>query len=578
MVKGIRPLNLELSWVYVVLACSQSVLGFTFVPFSPFKYGSRAPTDEEVSRVSEDILGDLTILTGQGPRERDEVQRLLSDLVSPIPSEPISSLAFVEYTHPEDFVVAEILYSDNIRPYQLVLTRDERHRISRTSADLFRPPTPDSLRLAGPAGDDMALYIDGGESLFEELDFNSQIPRGDFAKFEYLQPGGYDDDDGEFIPTPAKRRRLGNFSPAQVDPLLEFSPESLDSDRMRHPVLPLMVEPTSPRGAEILDDKHFPKFPPALQDSRALLDTTSQPRDPVRPNLSDTTYNFVPPATRRATELGDAPVTGRRRDFFDFLALRGVRLDVPPAATTTETVVDNPPPTEALPVLQPPPTKVPPDLIDEKTIQLPAANSWPVSRHQYLASLDLLQKHTLCRCLSDNPAIDLVEREFLGGVDLILDQDTAILFLPLSTIPSECEGLIAGISDISWRYSHILVIFEAFLISQAFSDGEENRIASFAFTEPISKSVKKLKRSLAIADGVGTKAVDCSISWAFARNIEEAAELARVYGDMAESRDRTGGLVWQERWWLGEREAEDSPLSEFEVRPASLSQMFIRAS
>jgi hypothetical protein len=246
-----------------------------------------------------------------------------------------------------------------------------------------------------------------------------------------------------------------------------------------------------------------------------------------------------------------------------------VHLSAPPVATTTETAVGDPQPIEAPRTLQPPLTEVPPDLIDKNTVQLAATNSLPASRHQYLASLDLLQKHALCRCLSDDiAAIDLIEREFLGGVDLILDQDTAILFLPLSAMPSECEGLIAGISDISWRYSHILVIFEAFLVSQAFGDGEENRIASFAFTEPISKSVKKLKRSLAIAEGVGTKTEDCLVSWAFAKNIEEAAALARVYGDMTESRDRTGGLLWQGRWWLGEREAEDSPLFEYEVRPA----------
>lgn len=465
-------------------------------------------------------------------------------------------------------MVAEILYNDSIRPCQLVLTRDERHKISRTSAELFDPPIPDSLQLAGPAGDGMALDIDGGESLFEELQFSSQIPQGGFFELEYSQPGGCEDSGEEFAPAPAKRRRLGDFSPA-VDSLLGSPLGSLDPDRIHHPVLPPMVESTSLRGAEILDDRRFPQFPPAPQDVRVLSDVASRPRDPVRPNLPDTTHYFDPPVAEQATELDHAPATGRKREIAGFLALRGVRLDAPPAATTTtvEIVADNPPPTQTLPVPQPLSTAVPPDLVDENTIQLPAANSWPVSRHQYLTSLDLLQKHALCRCLSDDPAaIDLIEREFLGGVDLILDQDTTILFIPLSTIPSECEGLISGISDISWRYSHILVIFEAFLISQAFSDGEENRIASFTFTEPISKSVKKLKRSLAIADGVGTKAADCSVSWGFARSIEEAAGLARVYGDMAEIRDQTGGLLWQERWWLGEREAEGSPLSEFEVR------------
>lgn len=540
-----------------------------YIRFSrPFKYGDKVPTNEEVTRVSEDILDDPTILIDQDSRERDEVQKLMNDLISPQSLEPISTLAFIERTRPEDFVVAKILSNGNIRPHQLVLTRDERQRISRISADLFHPPISDSRRPAGHGGDDIVLDVDVGGSLFEELQFNSQTPQRDFDGLEYLQPGGCGDDDGdEFIPVPAKRRRLGDFSPA-VGSLLENPPGLQGLDSMRHATFPSPKEPTSPRRLEILDDRHLPHFSTVPQVECTLLDTTSQPHDLARPNLPGATHCILPPATGQATELCHTPATGRKRDFFDFLTLRGVH-GAPPVIPTTETIIDNLPLAEIRPVLQPP-TEIPSDLIDQNTIQLLAANPLPVSRHQYLASLDLLQKHALCRCLSEDlAAIDLIEREFLGGADLILDQDTAILFLPLSAVPSECEGLIAGISDISWRYSHILVIFEAFLVSQAFSDGEENRIASFTLAEPISKSVKKLKRSLAIADGVGTKAADCLVNWAFATSIEEAARLARVYGDIAESRDQTSGLLWQERWWLGERDAEDSPLSEFEVRPVN---------
>jgi len=570
MVKGIRPLNLELSWVYVTSNYSLGVVWFNFVPFSPFKYISKVPTNEEVSRVSDDILGGLTILVDQNSSERDEVLKLLSDLAPPQSSELVSNLAFVECTHPEDFAVAEILYSNSIRPHQLVLTRDERRRISRTGADLFNPPTPDSFQSMGRTGDDVALDLDGGEPLFEELVFNSQTPQRDCTEVEHLQLDGCEGDDEELVPAPAKRRRLGDFLPADKS-LLESPLELLGTDRMRNSILPPTAELTSPRQTELLDDRRLHKFSPARQNVHILPDVTSLPHDPIRPNLSDSAYHFVPSDTGRAYQLGHAPVTGRRREFAEFLAFRGVRLDAPLAVATTEISTGNPPPIETLPILKPMTTEVPPDLVDNSTVQLPAADSLPASRHQYLTSLDLLQKNALCRCLSDLAAIDLVEREFLGGVDLIIDQDTAILFLPLSVVPSECEGLVAGISDISWRYSYIMVVFEAFLVSQAFSDNEDNRITWFAFTEPISKSVKKLKRSLVIAEGVGTKSEDCLLSWAFAKNIEEAARLARVYGDMAESRDKTGGLLWQERWWLGEREAEDSPLVEFEVCPASFS-------
>ena len=539
---------------------------------SPFKYRNKVPTNEEVSRVSEDILDDLTI--GQDPREGDEVQRLLSDLSSPTPSGPVSDLAFVECTHPEDFVVAEILRNDSARPHQLVLTRDERCRVLGAGADFSDSLAPDSQRrLAGPAYDDtdIALDFDGGESLFEELEFNSQIQLCDFVEPEYLQPEGYEGGHKEEYLPPPKRRRLGDFSPV-VDSC--FEPPLASPDGMHHIILPPTTEPTSQRQAEISNESRFPRIPLVAQDTHVLLDATSQPRDLVTPDIPDTVRRFAPPATGRAIELGPARAIGMRQDLTEFLVIRGVHLTAPPAAATTEIGIDGPQPTEALRILQPPPAEIPVDLIDNNTIQLPAASSLPVSRHQYLASLDLLQKHALCRCLSDDAAaIDLIERGFLGGMDLILDQDTAVLFVPLSVVPSECEGLITGISDISWRYSHILVTFEAFLASQAFSDGEENRISYFAFTEPILKSVKKLKRSLAIAEGVGTKAEDCLVSWAFAKDIEEAASLARIYGDMAESRDRTGGLLWQDRGWLGEREAEDSPLFESEVRPACLFQM-----
>ena len=540
---------------------------------SPFKYCRKVPTNEEVSRVSESILDDLSILVGRDSCHEEEVRRLLSDLVSRAPSELVSDLAFAECTHPEDFVVVRILANDSIRPHQLVLTREERQMIFRTRTDLSDQPVPDSLQpFAGLASvEEITPVLDPTESLFEELEFSSKTLRPDFPRLDYVRPKGHESEDGEgFVPAPAKKRRLGDFSPV-VNPHLE--PFLLPPDGL-HRTIPLPVTVTTPsRREELLDDNNLPQPLPSPKNSYASLITASQPRDLVQSNHSDTLDQSVPPATGRGIRPGPAPATGMRRDFDEFLALRGVRLDGPPAAMTTETVMDNPQAIKAPPVLQPSMTEVPPDLIDGNTIQVPAVDSFPVSRHQYLASLDLLQKHALCRCLSDDlAAIDLIEREFLGGVDLILDPDTAILFLPLSTLPSECEGLIVGISNISWRYSYILVIFEAFLISQAFGDCEENRLVSFAFAHSILKSVKKLKRSLMIADGVGTKREDCVVSWAFAKNIEEAAKLARVYGDMAVSRDTTGGLLWQERRWLGERESGDSPLFECGVCPASFPQ------
>ncbi|KAF9787078.1 hypothetical protein BJ322DRAFT_1210039 [Thelephora terrestris] len=543
MVKGVRSLNLELSWI-------------------PFKYGSKVPADEEVSRASGNVLDDLTILTGQDSRQVDEVRRLLSDLDSSILLEPVSDLAFAERTHQEDFMVAKILSNDGIRPHQLALTRDERYMISRMGANRPGQLAPDSLRHSvGSASAGAPPIFDAGGPLIRQLEFSWQSPQRDYAEIDYLEPEYYDGEDEDEPPLApvAKKRRLGYSSPV-VYPCSESPLRSPDRNNTWHDITLPMTVSTSPMRAQPPNGGRSPR-PPLALDSQVLQNTPSRPRDLGLPNLSGTVHQSVPSAAGQVIEPSPALVTRRGRDFDEFLALRGVHSNEPLAAMTTEIVVET---TDTLPAPRPATTEVPPDLIDKNTIQVPAVSSSPASRHQYLASLDLIQKYALCRCLSDDAAaIDLIEREFLGGVDLILDQDSAILFLPLSALPSECEGLIAGISDISWRYSHMLVIFEAFLTSQAFGDGEENRFVSFAFTETILKSVKKLRRSLLIAEGVGTKTEDCLISWAFATNIEEAARLARVYGDIAESRD-TGGMLWQERWWLGEREAEDSPLSEFE--------------
>ena len=510
--------------------------------------------------MSGDITDDLPISVGQDPRQGGEVWKLLNELVSPSSSELTSDLAFTEYMHPEDFAIAEILVDNGFRAHQLVLTRNERYRISSVGVNLSGQIATSSIQHSkGLANVDDVPSSDADQS---PLGFNLQATRRGPTQPEYLEPGG---DEEEFVQSPAKKRRLGDFSPVagyrSMSPML--SPDILGTTSRS--ALSLPTAPLSPRRAE-----HSRSLSP--QSGHVLLNKTLHSCDPVPSRYSNTVYNSESFVVDRVTEPFPAPATGRRQELNGFLALRGVHFNEPPAAANTvETVVENTQSPEALRVPRSIVTDVPSDLIDNNTIRIPEADSFPVSRHQYLASLDLLQKHALCRYLSEQPAgIDLIEREFLGGVDLILDQDSAILFLPLSALPSECEGLITGISDISWRYSHILVIFEAFLTSRAFCDGEENLFVTFTFTEPILKSVRKLKRSLMIAEGVGTKAEDCLISWAFAKNVKEAARLARVYGDMGESRDTTGGLLWQERWWLGEREAEDSPLFEFEVRPPNL--------
>ena len=99
------------------------------------------------------------------------------------------------------------------------------------------------------------------------------------------------------------------------------------------------------------------------------------------------------------------------------------------------------------------------------TLQLPPLAEQPIAKaiHYYLASLEVLQKQVLVRALR-NPdcSVKLIERDTLGGPDLIVDPFTAILYRSLFSLPSECGELIVLVSKLSWSSEQLVIIFEAF--------------------------------------------------------------------------------------------------------------------
>ncbi|KIY44333.1 hypothetical protein FISHEDRAFT_25448, partial [Fistulina hepatica ATCC 64428] len=71
-----------------------------------------------------------------------------------------------------------------------------------------------------------------------------------------------------------------------------------------------------------------------------------------------------------------------------------------------------------------------------------------------LACMELIQKRALVRILrSDACAVELVERETLEGVDMILDPHTAIIIFPLLSLPSQCDTLTQRLCEVSWCYA-----------------------------------------------------------------------------------------------------------------------------
>lgn len=256
---------------------------------------------------------------------------------------------------------------------------------------------------------------------------------------------------------------------------------------------------------------------------------------------------YSPPKNRSipATTTINIASETRRLVLGDFLALRGKSQATP--ATVSEKL-SSPVPIPAAPILATP-FAVPEALLDRSTLRLLDPPSVQSTTHQYLASFNFIQKRLLVRSLaSAECAVDLIERDIHDGVDLILDHDTATLFVILAALPSQCDSLNAHISHLSWRYKFLLIIFECFSAEDAYSNKGMSTNIDF-FSPPVVKAVKKLRRGLGIAEGSGTKRVDCDVSWAFAASVGEAARFSRIFGDAAEGR-AISGVLWGPRDWL----------------------------
>jgi hypothetical protein len=244
-------------------------------------------------------------------------------------------------------------------------------------------------------------------------------------------------------------------------------------------------------------------------------------------------------------------IASRSLGIAAFAQLRARKVSLPIALPVSESVAVTAPPAD-LPQGQ---QKTPQEIFDRETLRLPDDIMVPSSVHRYLASMDLIQKHALVRALRSNEcAVELVERQSLDGVDLILDPHCAIIFLSLFVLPGRCDAYVAQVAQQSWHFSRILVVFEAYPEQRALRSRrhEPHRASSdpYAYTPPIVKAIKKFRRDVNIAEGCGTKCAGTRVEYAFANTVEEAALFTRAYGDLAELRDETQGMIWGAREWL----------------------------
>ncbi|KJA28295.1 hypothetical protein HYPSUDRAFT_692407 [Hypholoma sublateritium FD-334 SS-4] len=316
---------------------------------------------------------------------------------------------------------------------------------------------------------------------------------------------------------------------------------------------PLSVASLQPTfNQTVYNEKHSPFGDPVLDDFTLFVDQEEYPDCSVDDLGIHRTRRTLSPERSSYLEVAfDPDIVSRSLGIAAFAQLRDKRISERTYVPVTETA-----PTPAVDMCQQP-QEPPEDIFDQNTIRLPGVVDVAPSKHRYLASLELIQRHALvCALRSDECAVELVERHTLGGVDLIVDPHSAIIFFSLFTLPARCESYVEILVQQSWRYANILIIFEAYP-EQNSKKRIKRRIHDtstaselYAYTPPIVKAIKKFKRSLTIADACGTKCTDVKINYAFADTVISGAQLIRMYGHMAEDKDQTGGAVWGERDWL----------------------------
>jgi hypothetical protein len=152
--------------------------------------------------------------------------------------------------------------------------------------------------------------------------------------------------------------------------------------------------------------------------------------------------------------------------------------------------------------------------------------------------------------------MELVEREWVDGADIVFDCDTALVFVPLFqvSLPSGFGALKDRLSSLSWQYTHLAVVFklyEAGISGRQPPRDEGGRTDLFS---RVIKAIKKLQRGLALAEVYAIKRPQTVIQMYFVRSVEQAATTARLLGDVAESRSQFG--PWGDRLWLGVDEIE----------------------
>ncbi|KAJ7243403.1 hypothetical protein B0H12DRAFT_1130976 [Mycena haematopus] len=534
--KGIPSLNVELSWV-------------------PIAAKTRIPTSSEIIKVTS--LFDTDLPSTQMAALLGKVPATVSDSELPAWADTWSrryrSSLSPELDDPDP----------EISRCEIILSRKERRRVAGLPNEVQDEEMEDSYDALDPEDapiDDRSAKrprlswdecLDDSGIAFDAPSHDSQIFLGDAESYPY------DGDKENLLPhdEPYHEYHAPAFPAAECneeyDPYSAFPAESQRS--LDHQEV-----------SSINESREFPTQLPVPRDETAASDNPYVSMFEPDPNtimngLKTAKHSSYPPSPDIASHsLGIAA----------FAKLRAKKITVSVPESLPPTVTHDAPTR-----LEAPSYSAPENIYDRNTLRLPSPWTPPESLHRYMVSMDLVQKQGLVRCLrSRSCSIDLVERDSLGGVDIILDPNTAIIFTNLLILPSECADLVSRVAQQSWFFSRLLVIFDAYPTAYSYRSRDTCNTASelFAYSPPVIKALGKLRRDLGISEGCGTKRQACVVQYAFADTVEEAAKFTRYFGDFAEANDDSRGMIWGDRAWLD----DDVPEGEQDLAAADGMNQF----
>ncbi|KAJ7611582.1 hypothetical protein FB45DRAFT_940310 [Roridomyces roridus] len=496
--KGIPSLNVELSWV-------------------PVAAKTRIPSHSEVLKVTDlfdadaaDLVTEIVILLERIPAMLDSAER---------------ETCYIKMWPEDDMPVEPFPL---IAPCHIALSRKERRRAAGLadeveeddidSDDSLEDPLFDVRGTKRPRLAQDEFFDDSGVS-FEPFDLAQDMLTG------YIDPH---DVDKENIPPFTQVYERGDFE--------QLNPDDVSRSPFASQMDYAMQE---------------------CQDFEILSFDSAQPTQLAAPptDYSDETYSqmFEPHPT---AIVNDSAVVTKPPSLALEPDMATHSLGISEFAKLRAKKVSGPVPEKPLipqDTPQEPSHDIPDNIYDRNTLRLPSSRNPPQTLHRYMVSMDLVQKQALVRILRSRAcAVDLIERNSLDGVDIILDPHTAIIFTNLLTLPSECADLVTRVCQQSWLYSRLLVIFDAYPAARSYQPrtGSSNAASElFAYSPPVLKALGKLRRDVGIQEACEAKRRDCVVQYAFADTVEEAAMVTRYFGDLAEASDESHAL-WGDRAWL----------------------------